>query len=498
MFSEQLRMMGDGDEVRKLCQSILLRARLEHDFCLGEANLYLNQAEALTFGRQYTVLPALNDKKVNLRVAANACVLTDTVGELYDDRHNKPRFQQLVESYNRALEAGDEPPCSKDPTRYSLYEFASMFDKQWGRLEPFKFVHVVPSIRRRPNKRTNPEFHRNFMLIMLRLHDPDVRPLNELRDNCTDEQLDEMGTAFFGHRDAPGWAAELWFDNVEDVNVDEVIPLFAPNLQPEPDTENAFVGEGLLTEGNANNLPDDTSDPVTGQDIPDAEVYSEDLVTPDYDKLEDKNNLCPDMLPVHPPRFRARVKEIPPPSGNHGQALDHRLLNPKQALAVEYVRQKLERVITEDEQFFLEICGQAGTGKTEILKRILADLAVRLADSTTRSVGTMVRFAAATGAAAKLMPQPNSTIHSLVNAPIDLKNNQCCNPLPSVQTLQDNLRGLKVIILDEKSLIGLRLLYILDTRLRQIFGKPTVPYGGISIILMGDFQQLAPVLDLPP
>ena len=233
-----------------------------------------------------TVLPALNDKKVNLRVADNACVLTDTVGELYDNRHNKPKFQLLVESYNRALEAGDEPPCSKDPTRYSLYEFASMFDKQWGRLEPFKFVHVVPSIRRRPNKQTNPEFHRNFMLI------------------------------------------------------------------------------------------------------------------------------------IHPPR--ARVKEIPPPSGNHGQALDHRLLNPKQALAVECVRQKLERVITEDEQFFLEICGQAGTGKNEILKRILADLAVRLADSTTRSVGTMVRFA---GAAAKLMPQPNSTIHSLVNAPIDFKNN---------------------------------------------------------------------------
>ena len=60
--------------------------------------------------------------------------------------------------------------------------------------------------------------------------------------------------------------------------------------------------------------------------------------------------------------------------------------------------------------------------------------------------------------------------------------------------LQDNLKGLKVIILDEKSLIGLRLLYILVTRLRQIFGKPTVSYGGISIILMGDFQQPAPVL----
>ena len=84
--------------------------------------------------------------------------------------HNKPRFQQLVESYNGALEAGDEPPCSKDPNRYSLYEFASMFDKWWGQLEPFKFVHVVPSIRRHPNKRTNQEFHHKFMLIILRLH----------------------------------------------------------------------------------------------------------------------------------------------------------------------------------------------------------------------------------------------------------------------------------------------------------------------------------------
>ncbi|CCE30597.1 uncharacterized protein CPUR_04446 [Claviceps purpurea 20.1] len=53
------------------------------------------------------------------------------------------------------------------------------------------------------------------------------------------------------------------------------------------------------------------------------------------------------------------------------------------------------------------------------------------------------------------------------------------------------------IILDEKSMIGLRTLYNVDQRLCQVNAKPDTPFGGMSVLLSGDFVQLPPVFDKP-
>src|SRR6266540_6531440 len=54
------------------------------------------------------------------------------------------------------------------------------------------------------------------------------------------------------------------------------------------------------------------------------------------------------------------------------------------------------------------------------------------------------------------------------------------------------------IIIDEKSMVGRRMLGLIDTRLRQIFSeKKNELFGGRSIILFDDFGQLPPVLDVP-
>ena len=55
-------------------------------------------------------------------------------------------------------------------------------------------------------------------------------------------------------------------------------------------------------------------------------------------------------------------------------------------------------------------------------------------------------------------------------------------------------RHLKVIIIDEISMVGTNTLTFLDTRLQQLTGTKT-SFGGLSIIAVGDLYQLMPVCD---
>ena len=61
--------------------------------------------------------------------------------------------------------------------------------------------------------------------------------------------------------------------------------------------------------------------------------------------------------------------------------------------------------------------------------------------------------------------------------------------------LRCQLSELKLIIIDEMSLVGADMLYRIHLRLREIFDTPpTVPFGGINVILVGDLLQLPPVM----
>lgn len=55
---------------------------------------------------------------------------------------------------------------------------------------------------------------------------------------------------------------------------------------------------------------------------------------------------------------------------------------------------------------------------------------------------------------------------------------------------------LKLLIIDEISMVGARTFHYIDQRLKQIF-HTVKPFGGLSVILVGDFKQLKPVGDVP-
>ena len=61
-----------------------------------------------------------------------------------------------------------------------------------------------------------------------------------------------------------------------------------------------------------------------------------------------------------------------------------------------------------------------------------------------------------------------------------------------LNTFRIKYRHLKVVIIDEISMVGNRTLSFIHTRLQQLTGTKSV-FGGLSVIAVGDLYQLKPV-----
>lgn len=61
--------------------------------------------------------------------------------------------------------------------------------------------------------------------------------------------------------------------------------------------------------------------------------------------------------------------------------------------------------------------------------------------------------------------------------------------------LQERFTLPSYLIIDEYSMVGLRMLGRIDRRLRQATGHLQEPFGGVNILLVGDILQLPPIKD---
>ena len=135
----------------------------------------------------------------------------------------------------------------------------------------------------------------------------------------------------------------------------------------------------------------------------------------------------------------------------------------------------------------LNVDGTAGCGKTYLIKAICQELR-RLAELN--GLPDPIRVVAPSGVAA--LNIFGRTIHSALGLPI----NREFVPLAGSRLAAFQLlwKGVHFVIIDEKSMLGLRLLAQVDSRLRQM--KPAdKPLGGFHVALFGDFAQLPPVGD---
>ena len=137
--------------------------------------------------------------------------------------------------------------------------------------------------------------------------------------------------------------------------------------------------------------------------------------------------------------------------------------------------------------------GPGGCGKPFVL---------RAAAHKIRHAQKGVVIAAYTGAAA--YQAGGVTLHSCLGLPVVNKSygqHEGDVPLPQGARL-DQLRSLwrhvEMLFIDEMSLVSEKLLKRIDTHLRYIRSHGShLPFGGIHLVMIGDFFQLPPVLDYP-
>jgi PIF1-like helicase len=142
-------------------------------------------------------------------------------------------------------------------------------------------------------------------------------------------------------------------------------------------------------------------------------------------------------------------------------------------------------------QLRVNLDGVAGTGKTYVLlqaSKKVEDMA------TIAGRRDPVLRAAPTGIAAHNFH--GRTLHSLFKIPVKIPPHGLSRKLSRANLcfLQALFEHCKYLIIDEKSMIGIKFLGLLDQRLREIFpARQDEMYAGINIFLCGDFHQLPPI-----
>lgn len=184
------------------------------------------------------------------------------------------------------------------------------------------------------------------------------------------------------------------------------------------------------------------------------------------------------------------ISSAAPSSSKQSVIIDPSTLNGDQKAASDYIFSGGNAFLT----------GAAGVGKSYLLNYLIYGLRQKYGESSTSemmgnkmaSADPTVVVAAATGIAATHIN--GVTIHSWsgvqlgvggarILVPRVMKNKSACQ----------RWRKAKVLILDEVSMIDGMLFEALDSIGREVRGCPSKPFGGIQLVLSGDFFQLPPV-----
>jgi ATP-dependent DNA helicase PIF1 len=133
------------------------------------------------------------------------------------------------------------------------------------------------------------------------------------------------------------------------------------------------------------------------------------------------------------------------------------------------------------------ITGPGGSGKSYLIKLI---------KENSESRGKNIQVCAMTGCAAVLLQCKAKTVHSWGGIGIGSGD-----PKDIIKRVIKNKhkkkawKAVDVLVIDEVSMMSKKMFEIIDAIARTVRGKKELPFGGIQMVLSGDFYQLPPIGD---
>lgn len=129
------------------------------------------------------------------------------------------------------------------------------------------------------------------------------------------------------------------------------------------------------------------------------------------------------------------------------------------------------------------LTGEPGSGKTHTVNAYIAWL---------RSHGIEPSITASTGIAATHVG--GMTVHAWSGIGIaDAMTPTLLDTIASKEHVARRLQKAKVLIIDEVSMLSANVLSMVDTVTREVRHEPDLAFGGMQVVLVGDFFQLPPV-----
>lgn len=176
-------------------------------------------------------------------------------------------------------------------------------------------------------------------------------------------------------------------------------------------------------------------------------------------------------------------KAFKPPAGGWEKVIDSTVaefeLNPGQEKAFRIIAN--HACLIAPTQLLMHLGGMGGTGKSTVIKALSTFFAAR--DENHRFV-----LLGPTGTSAALIG--GSTYHTFLGVNTTWAK---ANTGSKLEGVRERLHGVGYILLDEHSMLDCRALCAISARCCEALGCYEKPFGGLNVILSGDFAQLPPV-----